>query len=57
MILSFLGVEMLLEGLDKAKVLVIATYIEEIISIVVAIGMISGLYLKTKRGENAAKAA
>ncbi len=56
-ILSFLGVEMLLEGLDKAKVLVIATYIEEIISIVVAIAMISGLFLKSKRGENAAKAA
>lgn len=56
-ILSFLGVEMLLEGLDKAKVLVIATTIEEMISIAVAIIMISGLYLKTRRGERAVKAA
>jgi uncharacterized membrane protein YfcA len=56
-ILSFLGVEMLLKGLDLARFLIIAFEYEVIISIIVSVAMISGLFYKTKRGKHGAKPA
>lgn len=54
-ILSFLGVEMLLRGFQKAKILNISTVVETIISVIFAVIMIGALYLYTVRGvrENA----
>ena len=55
-ILSFLGVEMLLKGLDLSGALVIAFIYEVVISVVIAIAMISGLYMKKVRDERGNKA-
>ncbi len=49
-ILSFLGIEMLLRGLQKSSVLNISLNIEVVASAIFAFIMISGLYIYTKRG-------
>ena len=49
-ILSFLGIEMLLRGLQKSSVLNISLNVEVVASAIFAFIMISGLYIHTKRG-------
>lgn len=49
-ILSFLGIEMLLRGLQKSSVLNISLNVEVVASAIFAFIMISGLYIYTKRG-------
>lgn len=50
-ILSFLGVEMFLKGLITDNILVISSTLEVAISLVAAVVMIGGLYIKNQRGE------
>lgn len=53
-ILSFLGVEMLLKGLITDRILIISSALEVAISLIAAVAMIGGLYLKNQRGEKVA---
>ena len=50
-ILSFLGVEMLLRGLQKSTVLNISLNFEVVISVIFSLIMIGALYFHTMRGE------
>jgi uncharacterized membrane protein YfcA len=53
-ILSFLGVEMLLKGLITDRILIISSALEVAISLIAAVAMIGGLYVKNQRGEKIA---
>ena len=47
-ILSFLGVEMLLKGLITDRILIISSALEVAISLIAAVAMIGGLYVKNR---------